>query len=56
MPQHDLEETLREGVLLWALVAAVRHSDSLTRSRLDAVLAGCTPGQSAVPPQRHRAR
>jgi len=54
--QHDLEEALREEALLWALVAAVRRADRLNRSRLDAVLAGCTPGPSAAPPQRQRTR
>jgi len=56
MLQHDLEETLCEEALLWAVVAAVRRADWLDRAHLDAVLAGCTPGPPAAPTQRQRQR
>lgn len=52
--QHDLDETLREQVLLWELVAAVTGPDSLTPSRLDALLAGRPLGP--VPSERRRGR
>lgn len=54
--QHDRDETLREQVLLWALVAAVSRADGLSRSHLDDVLAGRTLGPTAIPSQRRHAR